>query len=184
MIVRKQTVSGQAQRAPKTVNERLGRLLGTPIGSEADTVRMVQRGISIQIYDTVARELKLAPDAIAPPSTLRRRKRLVFAQAKAKSGRSKVDQAIKHTTTLKVTARGHEESRLSQTESERLIRLARVYAEAEQLFDDEKAALTWLNTPADFLQDDHPITPMKLAETEAGARLVESLIKRTAYGSF
>lgn len=63
-------------------------------------------------------------------------------------------------------------------------RIARVVAEAIELFGDEKAALAWLNTAADFLHDGNEVTPIKLAETASGARLVESLIQRTAHGIF
>jgi len=52
------------------------------------------------------------------------------------------------------------------------------------LFGDEQLALEWLNTPADFLHDGNPVTPMKLAESEAGARLVESMLRRVAHGFF
>jgi putative toxin-antitoxin system antitoxin component (TIGR02293 family) len=73
-------------------------------------------------------------------------------------------------------------SRFSEAESERVVRLARVFAEASELFGDEQAALNWFRAPAEYLHDQAPITPMALAATDAGARLVESHIRRTAYG--
>jgi putative toxin-antitoxin system antitoxin component (TIGR02293 family) len=73
-------------------------------------------------------------------------------------------------------------ARFSQEESERLVRLARVYAEAVGLFDDEHAALAWFTTPAEFIQGKPPLSPMELAATDVGARLVESHIQRTAHG--
>lgn len=75
-------------------------------------------------------------------------------------------------------------ARFSEAESERLIRIARVYAEAVQLFGDEAAALRWLNTPQDFIPGDAPISPLWLATKDSGARLVEALMRRTAYGMF
>ncbi|MDB5969455.1 MAG: hypothetical protein JWQ90_1905 [Hydrocarboniphaga sp.] len=72
--------------------------------------------------------------------------------------------------------------RFNEAESERVVRLARVFSEAVGLFGDESAALEWFNTPAEYLRDQAPITPMALAATDAGARLVESHISRTAYG--
>lgn len=77
---------------------------------------------------------------------------------------------------------GKSSSRFTEAESERLVRVTRVFAEAVELFGDEKTALDWCNTPADYLQGQPPVTPMMLAATDAGARLVESHIKRTAYG--
>jgi putative toxin-antitoxin system antitoxin component (TIGR02293 family) len=73
-------------------------------------------------------------------------------------------------------------ARFSQEESERVVRLARVYAEAVGLFGDDDAALTWFTTPAEFVQGEPPISPMELSATDVGARLVESHIQRTAHG--
>lgn len=75
-------------------------------------------------------------------------------------------------------------SRFTQDESERVIRLTRVYAEAVELFGNAKAALEWLKTPASYLSGQPPITPMELAASDAGARLIESHIRRTAHGIF
>lgn len=72
--------------------------------------------------------------------------------------------------------------RLTPSESERLLRLARVYAEAVELFGDETAARAWLNKSEEFVVGEPAITPFELAETDTGARLVESLIGRTAHG--
>lgn len=73
-------------------------------------------------------------------------------------------------------------SPFNRTESERLLRLARIYAEAMQLFGDEEAALAWLKLPADYLQDQTSVTPLTLAASDAGARLIEAQLRRTAYG--
>lgn len=75
-------------------------------------------------------------------------------------------------------------ARFTEAESERLIRLARVYAEAVQLFGDDAAALRWLNTPQAFIAGDPPIAPLHLAAKDAGARLIEGLLRQTAHGVF
>ena len=53
-------------------------------------------------------------------------------------------------------------ARLTQVESERVLRLTRVYSEAMQLFGDEKVALEWLSTPADYLHNDSPVDPVAI----------------------
>ncbi|WP_158601684.1 antitoxin Xre-like helix-turn-helix domain-containing protein [Solilutibacter pythonis] len=83
-----------------------------------------------------------------------------------------------------VRRRLKENARFSEAESERLIRLARVYAEAVALFGDEAAALQWLNTPQAFIPGDAPVSPLRLSAKDSGARLVESLMRRTAHGMF
>jgi putative toxin-antitoxin system antitoxin component (TIGR02293 family) len=76
------------------------------------------------------------------------------------------------------------EGRFSEVESERVIRVARVFAEAVELFGNEDMALAWFTTAADYLEGDDPVTPMALAATDNGARLLESRILRTAHGMF
>lgn len=75
-------------------------------------------------------------------------------------------------------------ARFTEAESERLIRLARVYAEAVELFGDEDRALQWLTTPETFLPGQPPLTPLQLAAKDSGARLIESHLRRTAHGVF
>lgn len=77
-----------------------------------------------------------------------------------------------------------ENADLSEVESERVLRLTRVFVLAVELFGDEKSALEWLNTPGDWIAGAESITPMELASKEAGARMVEASIQRTAHGIF
>jgi len=71
---------------------------------------------------------------------------------------------------------------LTVEESERLMRIARVTSLAEALYDDEVLAKRWLSKPGAFVPGAAPISPLALAATEAGARIVESVIQRVAYG--
>lgn len=71
---------------------------------------------------------------------------------------------------------------LTVEESERLMRIARVTALAEALYDDEARAKRWLEKPGVFVPGEPPIAPLALAATEAGARIVEAVIQRVAYG--
>jgi putative toxin-antitoxin system antitoxin component (TIGR02293 family) len=75
-------------------------------------------------------------------------------------------------------------ARFTEAESERLIRLARVYAEAVELFGDEDCALQWLNRADTYIPGQPPVTPIRLAVKDSGARLIESHIRRTAHGIF
>jgi putative toxin-antitoxin system antitoxin component (TIGR02293 family) len=75
-------------------------------------------------------------------------------------------------------------TRFTSAESERLVRLARVYAEAVELFGNEAAALRWLSAPDTYLGDQKSITPLQLSATDSGARLIESHIRRTTHGMF
>ena len=79
-------------------------------------------------------------------------------------------------------ARRRRAGRFSPEESDRLLRIARVVADAIQLFEaDEAAARRWLNTPTAALAGR---TPIDCIANEHGARLVEDLIGRLEHGVF
>jgi putative toxin-antitoxin system antitoxin component (TIGR02293 family) len=70
--------------------------------------------------------------------------------------------------------------RLQPGESDRLVRAARILAEAVGLFDgDEGAARAWLATPQLALAG---ATPFAAARTDPGARAVEQIIGRLLHG--
>ena len=62
---------------------------------------------------------------------------------------------------------------LSQWESDRAVRLARVTAFAEQVFGEPERAWRWLRQPKKQFGDR---SPLEVSGTEAGARLVEELL--------
>lgn len=77
-------------------------------------------------------------------------------------------------------ARRKQAGRLSQDESERLLRIGRVFEQATSLHDgDQASARQWLETPIPALGN---LRPLDLAQTEPGAREVEDLIGRIEHG--
>jgi len=73
---------------------------------------------------------------------------------------------------------------LTVDESERMIRVARITALAEQLWGDRGTAHQWLNAPGKFVRDAAPISPVALAATDPGARLIETILLRIEHGLF
>jgi putative toxin-antitoxin system antitoxin component (TIGR02293 family) len=71
------------------------------------------------------------------------------------------------------------EGRLAQHESDRLYRLARTVALAKHYLGNEETALRWLKRPNRALGGR---TPLELVDTESGARSVENVLGRIAYG--
>jgi putative toxin-antitoxin system antitoxin component (TIGR02293 family) len=72
------------------------------------------------------------------------------------------------------------EGRLDPQESDRLLRVTRVFAKALELFEgDVSAARNWFRTPARALGGERPI---RLARTDLGSREVEALIDRLEQG--
>ena len=70
--------------------------------------------------------------------------------------------------------------RLTVDESDRLVRLARVQALAEDVFGDAGKANRWLRADLGIL-DGKP--PIEVAQTEAGARVVEQLLAKIDWGA-
>jgi putative toxin-antitoxin system antitoxin component (TIGR02293 family) len=83
---------------------------------------------------------------------------------------------------LRTRARRKAEGRFQPTESDRLLRLARIYARALDLFaGDREAALRWLTRKKIALAD---MVPLELARTDVGAREVEATIDRIEQGVY
>lgn len=75
--------------------------------------------------------------------------------------------------------RRRREGRLARYESDRLYRLARIIALAKHYLGDDEAAPRWLKRPNRALGGS---TPLESIDTELGARAVENVIGRIAYG--
>jgi putative toxin-antitoxin system antitoxin component (TIGR02293 family) len=70
----------------------------------------------------------------------------------------------------------HRKSRnesLSDEETDRVIRVARIISLGEDVFQDREKALNWLRAADDRLQGR---SPMSLLRTEAGGRVVENML--------
>jgi putative toxin-antitoxin system antitoxin component (TIGR02293 family) len=75
--------------------------------------------------------------------------------------------------------RRRSEGRLARHESDRLYRLARIVALAKNYLGDEETALRWLKRPNRALGG---ASPLASVDTEPGARSVENVLGRIAYG--
>jgi len=80
-----------------------------------------------------------------------------------------------------MTRRLSQGSRLTAAESDRTVRLARIYADATEMIGDEERAVQWLLTPNRALGGERPLDRL---DTDIGAREVEDLLGRIAYGVY
>ena len=131
--------------------------LGQKVKSRIDFDALIKRGIPLGVISHIKREFNLPDEVIAriigvSPRTVSRRRRTVKIPAK---------------------------ERLSPVESDRVYRFARIVAIAEDVFEDKKEALEWLNNPQYGLGGR---VPFDLLQTDAGAREVEELLLRIDYG--
>lgn len=70
---------------------------------------------------------------------------------------------------------------LSLEESDKLTRVARVFAVALDTFHNRKKASSWMRRSNRVLQG---ATPVELLDTDSGARVVEQTLERIAHGVF
>ena len=70
---------------------------------------------------------------------------------------------------------------LTVEESDRIARLVRVAAHAARVFDDPELCSAWLRTGNPALGGERPIA---MAATDAGARRVETVLNRIAWGDY
>jgi len=80
-----------------------------------------------------------------------------------------------------LTRRLSQGSRLTAAESDRTVRVARVYANAVEMIGDEEKAVEWLRTPNRALGGERPLDQL---DTDLGARAVEDILGRIAYGVY
>lgn len=80
-----------------------------------------------------------------------------------------------------LTRRLSNSSLLTPAESDRTVRMARVYATAVEMIGDEEKAIEWLGTPNRALGGERPLDQL---DTDTGARMVEDVLGRIAYGVY
>lgn len=80
-----------------------------------------------------------------------------------------------------LTRRLSNASVLTPAESDRTVRMARVFANAVDMIGDEEKAIEWLNTPNRALGGERPLDHL---DTDMGVRMVEDVLGRIAYGVY
>jgi putative toxin-antitoxin system antitoxin component (TIGR02293 family) len=106
--------------------------------------------------------------------------RLAVLTHVARAGFSK--QEIEHFIIPARTLRHRKAKRepLSVEESDRVVRLARIQSLAEDVFGDIDKANRWLREGLGVLDDK---SPLEVARTESGARLIEQVLAKIDWGA-
>jgi putative toxin-antitoxin system antitoxin component (TIGR02293 family) len=126
--------------------------LGQEVASEADLARLVRRRMPLR----------------------------ALSYLKTRSGFS--EQEISRFVIPERTQRHRKAKRqpLTIEESDRVVRLTRIQAMAEDVFGDAGKANRWLREKLGIL-DGNP--PLELAQTESGARVVEQILAKIDWGA-
>ncbi len=124
------------------------------IQNEPELVTLTRKGFPVGALTSMAKELKLPVTAVA-----------------------KVVGITERTLSRRIAEKG----RLSAHESDRLVRLARVFAHAVDVLESGESASKWLQIPNRALGGD---VPLELLDTDTGAAQVDVILGRIEYGIF
>jgi putative toxin-antitoxin system antitoxin component (TIGR02293 family) len=110
------------------------------------------------------------------------RRRLPLAALKGLSQAGLSDQEIERFVIPQRTRRHRQEKNqpLTVEESDKAVRLVRVQTIAEETFGDHDKARVWLRKPLAALGGE---APLEIAQTESGARVIETLLGKIAWGA-
>jgi len=138
------------------IAEALGgrKVLGRAIKTPSDLARLIRKGLPTSSVKVLAERLAVGSTVL--------------------SGKLGIPQRT-------MTRRLSQRSRLTAAESDRMVRLARVYASAVEMIGDEQKAVEWLRTPNRALGGERPLDQL---DTDVGAREVEDILGRIAYGVY
>lgn len=76
--------------------------------------------------------------------------------------------------------RAEKKQPLTIEESDRAVRLVRIQTVAEDTFGSKEKAAIWLRGPLSELKGE---TPLDIAQTETGARVIETILAKIAWGA-
>jgi putative toxin-antitoxin system antitoxin component (TIGR02293 family) len=140
----------------EAIAEVLGgkKTLGRSIKSSLDLTELIRKGLPAVAVVSLAAKLDLKNAAIS--------ERLGIPQRT-------------------LTRRLSQHSRLTAAESDRTVRLARVYATAVEMIGNADKAVEWLRTPNRAIGGELPLDRL---DTDLGAREVEDILGRIAYGVY
>ena len=149
-------ISQRANMETKVIAEVLGgrKVLGKTIKKSDDLVQLVRKGLPATSVTALAEKLDVGNTVLSQKLGIPRR-----------------------TLTRRLSHR----SRLTAAESDRTVRLARVYAHAVEMIGDDEKAVEWLRTPNRALGGRRPLDQL---DTDLGARTVEDILGRIAYGVY
>lgn len=129
-------------------------ILELPFSDNLRLADVVRARVSVRALPALARELSVDLQELAQVAAIRRRN---------------------------LKQRLEQSALLSVAESDRLLRVARVYANAISTFNDRHAAAEWMAEPLEHLGGE---TPLQFCCVEPGAREVESILMRIEHGVY
>ncbi len=131
----------------------VGSSIGIKSKDTADLINKVRLGLPVSVFDRLKEKLGVPEKSLAQTVNIANR----------------------------TLTRRKKEGRLKTDESERVLRIARLYERALDVFEEAELARQWFKMPAKALGGK---IPLEYADTEPGAQEVEDLLGRIEYGVF
>ena len=140
----------------EAIAEALGgrAVLGKPVNKPDDLAQIVRKGLPVGSLKNLAGKLDIGNRVLSDKLGIPQRT---------------------------LTRRLSQGARLTPAESDRTVRVARIYAHAVEMIGDENKAVEWLRTPNRALGGEVPLDQL---DTDTGARVVEDILGRIAYGVY
>ena len=171
----------------------MGAKKSVPIGGKSSikkhsvpSIRAAKKAVSwIVPYFVRSSTAKLSHHAVSP-SRLVKALRLGLPVAELHDLQTRLDVPMERLAPMlgisKATLHRRKESgKLDVSESDRVVRFARLLGRAIETMEDDDAARQWLRSPQVGLGGE---IPLDFAETEVGAREVENLLGRIDHGVY
>lgn len=148
-------MAATSRSAPARVADALGgaKVLRIRVRTPEDLIEATRTGLSYASFDAVRSRFEIAAELMTRILDL----------------------------PVRTLARRKQEKRFHTDESDRLVRLARIGALAEDTLGSTPKAARWLRTPNRALAGDAPLARL---DTDVGAREVEDLLLRIAFGVY
>lgn len=130
------------------------KVLGRAIRKPDDLARLVREGLPASTVTALAQKLRIGNSVLSEKLGIPQRT---------------------------LTRRLSQRSLLTPAESDRTVRVARVYANAVEMIGDPEKAIEWLRTPNRALGGEKPLDQL---DTDVGAQMVDDVLGRIAYGVY
>jgi len=130
-----------------------GATIGLKSENRLEVIQNLKKGFPVQAFDKLQRKFDVSANTLAAVINIAPR----------------------------TLTRRKKEGRFHTDESERLLRVARLFDRANELFGNLEQVRHWFKSPKRALGG---ISPLEFADTEPGAQEVEDLLGRLAHGVF
>jgi putative toxin-antitoxin system antitoxin component (TIGR02293 family) len=136
-----------------SINTIYGASIGIKTNQTDEIIETLRKGFSFSAFSLLQNELGIPANALASTVNI----------------------------TIRTLARRKQEGKLQTDESERVLRLAKIFDRCKELLEDKQLARQWFKTPKTALNGK---TPLEYADTEPGVQEINDILGRLEHGVY